>query len=107
MSVFEVVTLASVALGGALVLAVSQARIHAHDALYVHVLLGAFLTGLLAFYVPIEQVLRYGLAMDGIPLAAKLIAYLFGQQLVYPVYAPYPNDQPQQPVQGAYKSHTQ
>lgn len=79
-AVFEVVTLLSVALGSVVVQAVAQGRITAEDALHVHLTLGWFLTGLLAFYVPQDAALRYGLAMCSITTTGKVIAFFFARQ---------------------------
>lgn len=76
-SVFEVVTLVSVALGATLLLCVSQRTMQAPDALRIHMLLGSFMSSLLYFYVPHVQAARYWLAIAGIPLTSHVYAWLF------------------------------
>lgn len=76
-SVFEVVTLVSVALSGTLLLCVSQRTVQAVDAVRIHLLLGSFMSSLLYFYVPHAQTLRFSLAVAGIPFTSLVYAYLF------------------------------
>lgn len=79
MTTFETATLTTVALCSALVQFVAAGTMHAADALRIHLLMGAFLTVLLASsQSPLDQVGRFALAVTGIPVASRVYAYVWG-----------------------------
>ena len=77
-NIFEMAMLTTVALSGALVQFVASATIAARDALRIHLLMGAFLSLLLALQTPPEVVVRYVLAVAGIPVVMGAYEYMFG-----------------------------